>query len=143
MKKHLMILACLLCSLNTFAQSKDAETLKKLNADWIASYVTKDTATMSRIFADDLVLNSSGKIFHKKDILRNLLSPSVQCLSSKVDTVSIRLFGTIGIINAEITVIVKADGQTSTVRTDYMDVYEKRHGRWYAVAAHVTSLDSK
>jgi hypothetical protein len=56
MKKILIILIGIFYYFNSSAQNKDAETLKKLNADWIASYVTKDTATMSRIFADDLVL---------------------------------------------------------------------------------------
>jgi ketosteroid isomerase-like protein len=116
--------------------------LKKLNADWIASYVTKDSTTMSRIFADDLVLtNPGGTAMSKKDILNGLMSPGQQFLSTKVDTLDVSQFGNIGIINAKITGIVKANGQTITVRTCYLDVYEKRKGRWYAVAAHVTLLD--
>jgi uncharacterized protein (TIGR02246 family) len=140
--KKLLIAAGVFCSCACFAQNKDAEILKKLNADWIASYVTRDTATMSRIFADDLVLtNPSGKTFHKQDILKGVMSPGQQFVSSKVDKVSVRLLGTsVGIINAEITATVKINGKASTARTDYMDVYEKRHGRWYAVAAHVTLL---
>jgi len=69
------------------------------------------------------------------------MAPGQQFLSTKVDTVSVRLFGNIGIINAKITGIVKANVKTITVRTCYMDVYEKRKSRWYAVAAHVTLLD--
>jgi ketosteroid isomerase-like protein len=142
MKKIFIIFIGLFCCHNGFAQNNDAETLKKLNADWIASYVTKDTVTMSRIFADDLVLtNPAGKIFYKQDILKGVMSPGQQFISSKVDTVSVRLLGTnVGVINAQVTGTVKANGETSTFRTNYMDVYEKRHGRWYAVAAHVTLL---
>jgi uncharacterized protein (TIGR02246 family) len=140
--RKLLIAVGVLCSCTCFGQTEDAAILKKLNADWIASYVTRDTATMSKVFADDLVLtNPSGKTFHKQDILKGVMSQSQQILTSKVDTVSVRLFGTsIGIINAEITVSAKVNGETSTVRTNYMDVYEKRRGRWYAVAAHVTLL---
>jgi uncharacterized protein (TIGR02246 family) len=140
--RKLLIGIAVLCSCTCFGQTEDAAILKKLNADWIASYVTRDTATMSRVFADDLVLtNPSGKTFHKQDILKGVMSQGQQILTSKVDTVSARLFGTsIGIINAEITVSAKVNDETSTVRTNYMDVYEKRRGRWYAVAAHVTLL---
>lgn len=142
MKRVLIILIGIFCYYSSSAQNKDVETLKKLNADWIASYVTKDTATMSRIFADNLVLtNPSGRAMGKKEILNGLMSPGQQFLSTKVDTVDVRLFGNIGIINAKITGILKADNKTITVRTCYMDVYEKRKGRWYAVAAHVTLLD--
>ncbi|HTI57854.1 nuclear transport factor 2 family protein [Mucilaginibacter sp.] len=144
MKRLLMLFIGVLLFQNCLAQSKDAATLKQLNADWIASYVTRDTVKMGSVFGEDLVLtNPSGKTFHKQDILKGVVSPGQQCLSSKVDTVSVRLFGNIGIINAEITVAIKANGKTDTVRTNYMDVYEKRHGRWYAVAAHVTLLGAK
>jgi uncharacterized protein (TIGR02246 family) len=142
MKRILIILIGIFCYCSSSAQNKDVETLKKLNADWIASYVTKDTTTMGRIFADDLVLtNPSGRAMSKKEILNSLMAPGQQFLSTKVDTVDVRLFGNIGIINAKITGIVKANDKTITVRTCYMDVYEKRKGRWYAVAAHVTLLD--
>ena len=142
MKKTLIILIGIFYCYNSLAQNKDAETLKKMNANWIASYVTRDSTTMSRIFADDLVLtNPGGRAMSKKEILKSLMSPNQQFLSTKVDTVSVRLFGNIGIIDAKITGVVKVDDKTITSRTCYMDVYEKRKGRWYAVAAHVTSLD--
>ena len=37
---------------------------------------------------------------------------------------------------------MKADNKTSIIKTCYMDVYEKRNGRWQAVAAHVTRLST-
>jgi uncharacterized protein (TIGR02246 family) len=139
MKKILILVAATFVSSFSFAQSKDADEIKKLNAEWIASYVTRDTATMSKIFADDIILtNPSGKTFHKKDMLKGTMAQ--EFVSTKVDTASVRLFGNIGIINAEITGVLKTANGTTTVRTDYMDVYEKRKGRWYCVAAHVTLL---
>ena len=142
MKRFLPTLIAMLCWLNCFAQNKDAETLKKLNADWIASYVTRDTAKMSAIFGNDLVLiNPSGKKYHKKDILKGVMNPAQKFLSTHVDSVDVRLFGNIGIINAKTSATVKAEGKTTTSKVCYMDVYEKRKGRWCAVAAHVTLLD--
>ncbi|MBV8390684.1 MAG: nuclear transport factor 2 family protein [Mucilaginibacter sp.] len=142
MKRCLPVVIALLWCLNCFAQNKDAETLKKLNADWIASYVTRDTAKMSRIFGDDLVLiNPSGKKYHKKDILKGVMNSAQEFLSTHVDSVDVRLFGNIGIVNAKTSATVKAENKTTTSKVCYMDVYEKRKGRWYAVAAHVTLLD--
>ena len=143
MKKLLPVIAILLYCANCFAQNNDEITLKKLNADWIASYVTRDTAKMGRIFGDDLILvNPSGKKFHKKDILKSVINPGQKYLSTHVDSVDVRLFGNIGIINAKTTATVKADKKTTISKVCYMDIYEKRKGRWYAVAAHVTLLDS-
>jgi hypothetical protein len=60
---------------------------------------------MSRVFADDLVLTNPGcKAMRKKEILNSLMSPGQQFLSTKVDTVDVRLFGNIGIINAKLPV---------------------------------------
>jgi len=143
MKKLFVVLIGVLSYCNCLAQNKDIETIKKLNADWIGSYVTKDSTVLSRIFADDMVLtNPGGKTMYKKQMLLNLVSPGLQCLSAKVDTASVRLFGNIGIINAVASSTIKDGGKTETIRTNYMDVYEKRKGRWYAVAAHVTLLDN-
>ena len=142
MKSFPLVLVAALCCLNCFGQNRDAETLKKLNADWIASYVTRDTAKMSSIFANDLVLiNPSGKKYHKQDILKSVMNPAQKFLSTHVDSVDVRLFGNIGIINAKTSATVKAEGKTTTSKVCYMDVYEKRKGRWYAVAAHVTLLN--
>ncbi|HEX3386752.1 MAG TPA: nuclear transport factor 2 family protein [Mucilaginibacter sp.] len=142
MKKILILVAATFVCSFCFAQSKDADEIKKLNAEWIASYVTSDTATLSRIWADDIVLtNPAGKAVEKKDMLNNVVKPGHdEYISTRVDTASVRLFGNIGIINAEVTGVVKAGDKTATVRVGYMDVYEKRKGRWYAIAAHVTLL---
>ena len=143
MKKIFMGMTAVVCCFHCFAQNKDADEIKKLNAQWIASYVTRDTTTLSRIFADDIQLtNPSGEMKTKKEMLNALLSPDQEYISTKVDTASVRLFGSIGIINAKVTGVVKAGGKTSTAQVGYMDVYEKRHGRWYAIAAHVTLLSS-
>jgi uncharacterized protein (TIGR02246 family) len=143
MKRILIMLALLIYCSGALAQQKDIDAIKKLNAEWIASYVTRDTATLSRIFADDIQLtNPSGEMRTKQQMLKALVSPDQKYISTKVDTASVRLFGNIGIINAKVTGVVEAGGKTSTAQVGYMDVYDKRHGRWYAIAAHVTLLSS-
>jgi hypothetical protein len=87
-----------------------------------------------------VLVSPSGRVFHKKDLLRNLLSPEMEFVSSKVDTVSVRLLGSVGLVSAKATAVGKVDGKASTVRTCYLDVYEKRKGRWYAVASQVAVL---
>lgn len=58
MKKFLLMILFTAIFHNAFSQNKDIEDLTKLNQDWINSYVTKDTATLNKIFADDFVLIS-------------------------------------------------------------------------------------
>jgi len=102
---------------SAIAQIKDIEAIKKLNEQWIASYVPRDTATLNRIFADDIELtNLSGKLMHKSEMLKALVSPDQEYISTKVDTASVRLFDNISIINAKVTGVVKAEGKTHCSR---------------------------
>lgn len=136
-----MLLLLLILSIQmASAQEADIKKLKELNEKWIASFITRDTATMGSIYADDMELVSpGGKIFHKKDLLKNLLSTDQEFSSFKVDSVRVRILGNVGLVNATSTVRGKAAQKEFTVTTCYLDVYEKRNGRWYAVASQVTA----
>ena len=131
------------CSV-TFGQSSsagDIQALEKLNADWIGAYPSKDTTTLSRIFADDLVLVSpNGTHMSKRQIIANVSSPGQQVLSSKVDKVEVRLLGNVGLVVAQASFVTRDDGKEVAGRTNYLDVYEKREGKWVAIAAHVTYI---
>ena len=141
MKKVFICISMLLFCKFSFGQTNDIEILKKLNHDWISSYLNKDTVTMATIYADDMILiNPAGMAYHKKDLLKALATPGREYLSAKVDTVSVRLAGSIGLVNAQATVVAKTDGRTNTITTCYLDVYEKRNGRWYAIASQVALL---
>jgi uncharacterized protein (TIGR02246 family) len=128
---------------NAFSQNKDVEEIKKLNYDWINSYVTQDSVTFSKIFADDFILISpGGKKFTKKDVLANLKNQKMA--STHIDSVDVRLLtNDVGILTAYATFVAKDGGKNVTGRTCYQDIYIKRKGRWFAVSAHVTSLDAK
>jgi Domain of unknown function (DUF4440) len=81
-------------------QSSDADTLKALNALFIHGSITRDTAKLSRIFADDFILiNPAGNRRNKCEVLNGFVT-SPHFLSCEVDTVEIRLYGTIGLVLA-------------------------------------------
>jgi uncharacterized protein (TIGR02246 family) len=126
---------------NAFSQNKDVEEIKKLNYNWINCYVTKDSVTYSKIFADDfLLISPGGKKFTKKQTVANLKSQ--QITSTHIDSVNVRLLtNDVGILTGYITFVAKDGGKNVTGRTCYQDIYIKRKGRWFAVSAHVTSLN--
>lgn len=126
-----------------FSQNKDVEALTKLNTDWLASYSTKDTATLEKIFADDFVLISPiGSKMTKNDILTNV--GRQETVSIKVDSIDVRLLAKdVGLITAYTTFVLKVEGKEVTGRNCYQDVYVKRKNKWQAVAAHVTLLNAK
>ena len=121
-------------------QSGDADTLKALNAQFIHGSITRDTANLKRIFAPDFVLiNPAGQRRTGRDVLNGFVT-GPHFLSCEVDTVEIRIYGTIGLVLARAAFTFEDKGKQTTGKTDYLDVYEKRRGRWVAIAAHVTYL---
>lgn len=144
MKKILFLAILLVCAKHGLCQNADIEKLKQLNADFTKSFVTRDTATMDNIFADNMELVApDGSIHHKKELQQMLISPDVEYLSAKVDTVSVRLFGNIGLVNARCTGVAKTAQGQNTMQTCYLDVYEKRKGQWRCVASQVALLSVK
>jgi hypothetical protein len=130
----------LLIAIATRGQSADADTLKALNAMFIHGSMTRDTAKLKRIFAHDFVLiNPSGQRRTGQDVLNGFVT-GPHFLSCEVDTVEIRLYGTIGLVLARAVFTTEANGKQTTGKTNYLDVYEKRRGHWVAIAAHVTYL---
>ena len=121
----------------------DVDSLKALNAMFIHGSMTRDTAKLKRIFAPDFVLiNPAGQRRTGRDVLSGFVT-GPHFLSSEVDTVEIRLYGTIGLVHARAVFTYEDKGKQTSGKTDYLDVYEKRKGRWVAIAAHVTYLGGK
>src|SRR5215831_5920582 len=142
MKILLSVLSMLLFQ-NAFSQNKDVDELKKLNQDWIHSLIKKDTTTLSNILADDFILISpNGNRMTKKDNLENLKTLEVS--SDNIDSADVRLLSNdVGVVTAYTTFVLKVNGKDVSGRNCYQDIYVKRNGRWFAVAAHVTLLSMK
>lgn len=140
MKFLFTVVFILLSAPYVFSQGKDIAVLRQMNLDLTNSAVTKDTAVQSRIFANDMLLtNPAGETYNKQQLLKRLIK-SQGLISSKVDSLFIRVIGNIGLVNAKVSFVFAADGKTQTGQTCYLDVYEKRKGRWYEIAAHVSVL---
>jgi len=136
--KYFFILVLITVCSSCLAQA-DIGELKKLNESWIGSYPKRDTATLGRILANDLVMiNPSGTKLTKADVLRNTATSSIK--SARVDSVEVRLLGNVALVIAKASFVYTSEGKEITGRTSYMDIYEKRKGKWTAVAAHVTSI---
>jgi len=143
MKTGLISTMLLLFGQAALSQNKDIEIIKNLNKDWINSYPTKDTTTLSRIFADDFVLISpNGVKMTKKNIINNLHKQ--ETVSSKIDSVDVKLLTeNVGVVTAYITFVLRSDGKEMTGQNCYQDIYVRRKNKWMAVNAHVTLLSFK
>src|SRR5579862_520930 len=140
MTKLVVLIFSLWSVLSANSQSGDIDELKKMNVDFINSLKTKDTATLARIFADDMILISPGGTkMTKKDMLANAAHQEISAVH--IDSADIRLLTPdVGLVTAYLTFSISSGNEQVKGRNCYQDVYIKRKNRWYAVAAHVTLL---
>jgi ketosteroid isomerase-like protein len=141
--KALIYLTVLLTlfSIRSSGQNSDIETLKKLNRDFLNSIVNRDTATLSKILADDFILiNPSGIKRNKADNLSGAMV-SNQKISVDIDSVEVRMLtGEVGLVTAWTNNKISADNKETKFKICYQDVYMKRRNKWVAVAAHVSLI---
>ena len=114
----------------------DAELLADLSDTYIRSVRDSDVGRFRELLAEDfLCSNPDGTLVDKPQFLVQTAASKLQQLTT--EDVRIRVMGHVAVIHAR-TNSLALDGQRGRGR--YTDVWEKRDGRWQAVAAHVTRL---
>ena len=141
----LPVLFSFLAPLLSLGQTQEIEAIKKTNVQWLNCYVKRDTSTLGKILANDFVLIAqNGLPQTRQEVLSGMLSPNMETISIKVDSANVRLLSPdVALLNAWSTFVYKFNGNEMTGKTSYLDVYVKRKGRWMAVTAHVTGLNTQ
>jgi ketosteroid isomerase-like protein len=114
--------------------ANDANTLQKLNRDFIRSVEMSDVRWFEENLAEDFLnSNPDGSLVDRKGFLAQIARPSTVS-NLEAEDVRIRVIGEVAIIHAR-TTYTKPDGQAGSGR--YTDIWARRQGRWLCVAAHV------
>ncbi|MES1249822.1 MAG: nuclear transport factor 2 family protein [Chitinophaga rupis] len=133
----------LLIPFTGFTQSSDSTLVSQLNRSWIASYVTRDTATMEKILAEDFIMiGPRGNKLSRMDVIHNVGATNITSVAT-IDSATVRVFGNTALVVAYTHFSITSQGQTMNGSNCYSDLYVKRKGVWKAVGAHVTVLEMK
>jgi ketosteroid isomerase-like protein len=113
----------------------DFDILQGLNTDYINSVQNSDVRRFDEILAEDFFCtNPDASFVDRAGFLKQTAVP-VTISGLVAHDVQIRIMGDAAIIHGR-TAYRKPDGQAGAGR--YTDVWARRDGRWFAVAAHVT-----
>jgi ketosteroid isomerase-like protein len=119
---------------DTNTNEHHAETLRKLNDDYIKSVVGSDARRFEELLADDFLnTNPDGTLVNRAQFLTQIARPP-SVSNFGYEDVLIRVMGDFAIIHAR-TTYTKADGQRGAGR--YTDIWALRGGKWQCVAAQV------
>ena len=119
--------------------SATEQKLVDMEAAWSKAIVAKDTAAVSAIVADDWMgQNPGGKRDNKADMLADMKSGASAATSMTNHDVSARVMGNMAVVQGADDEKSTNKGKDTSGAYTWMDVFEKRGGKWVAIASQVT-----
>ncbi len=109
--------------------------LRQLNQQYIRAFMKSDIGWYRKHLADDFVcIESDGSVLGTTEFLDKIeKGPGV--VSYKLDRVSVRIYGVAALVQAT-GLFNRNDG--SVGKSQYIDVYVRKHGEWKVVSAQIT-----
>ena len=113
--------------------------LAKAAHDYDVAQMKSDRAELERIVAPDYVLqNSSGAVQDKKNFIADQTAPGYRLDPFKIEEPVERVMGDVALLGGVATLTGVDGGQAYKVRLRFMDVWQKRKGRWVVVFTQAT-----
>ena len=126
----------------SFTQNNVEQELKRLENEWLNSYLRGDKQTFERIVADNFTrTDESGKFATKaeeKELVR--APPASVKVSLTNEDVQVRVYGKTAIVTGRI--VSKVQGGLN-FQSRFTDTFVKRNGRWQVVARHYSRIPAE
>jgi len=108
--------------------------LRQLEQDLGDAMVRLDIDTLNQIYADDFVtVGSAGGVVTKKDLLRDFESFHDKLESFEIGPMDVQVFGNVAVVHGSVTEKRIRDGKDTSGEFVWMDLLEKRAGKWVVV----------
>jgi ketosteroid isomerase-like protein len=120
--------------------SSVADTIKQLEQNWADAMIVVDIPKLSEIVADDWMGGYPGKPATKANFLDDVKSGKHKLETCEFGPRDVQVLGNVAVLQGSVTETRIVDGQTSTVRVTYMDVWVKRGDRWVVFRSHAAKL---
>jgi hypothetical protein len=113
--------------------------LAKAVHDYDQAQVRSDRAELERLLAPDYVLqNSGGKVQDKASFIADQTAPGYKLEPFRIEEPIERVMGDVALMGGVATLSGADGGQAYEVRLRFMDVWQKRDGKWVVVFTQAT-----
>ena len=93
-----------------------------------------DIEKLNRIYADDFaIVGSAGKIITKEGLFQYIESGKYKLVSYELGPMDVQVLGNVAVGHGAVTEKRIADGKEVSVDGVWMDLFEKRAGKWVLV----------
>jgi ketosteroid isomerase-like protein len=123
--------------------SQDEQELRRLEDNWLGSYLRGDKATFDRIVAEDFTATDESAKFRNKAEEREVIQPPPASIKTSLtnEDVRVRIYGNAAIVTGRIVVKTQLSGQADiSLQSRFTDTFVKREGTWYVAARHYSRL---
>jgi ketosteroid isomerase-like protein len=111
-----------------------AEAVKQVEHDWGAAAKAGDAGKLGQILADDWIgVGYDGKRATKESILADLKSGALKVESFEFGPMDVKVLGNVAVVQGSDTEKSTTSGKDTSGKWVWMDVFEKRGGKWVAV----------
>jgi len=117
-----------------------ADTIKQLEQEWADAMIAADIPRLSQIVADDWIEGYPGKTATKASFLDHVKSGKHKLEACEFGPREVKVLGDVAVLQGSVTETRITDGQSSTFRVAYMDVWVKRGDRWVVVRSYASKL---
>ena len=115
--------------------------VKQLEQDMGDAMLHVDIDKLNQIYADDFAtIGSSGKIITKKDLLRDFESFHDKLESFESGPMDVQVFGNVAVVHGGVSEKRIRDGKDTSGEFVWMDLLEKRAGKWVVVRSAGTRV---
>ena len=118
-----------------------ADPIKAAEQAWVNAMIAKDARALRRILAPDWTgQNDSGKVADRAEMIANYTSGKSVITALKLRDMKVRYSGNMAVIQGSDDETSTWNGKDSSGAYTWTDIFERRGGRWLAVASQVTQV---
>ena len=117
-----------------------ADTIKQREQNLADAMIAGDIAKLNQIVADDWIEGYPGKTANKAKFLDGIKSGKKKLEACEFGPRDVKVLGDVAVLQGSVTETRISDGQRSTIRVAYMDVWVKRGDKWVVVRSYATKL---
>jgi hypothetical protein len=106
--------------------------------------IHRDLATLDRLVGADWTIQSdSGTMGTKAGFLDDVRSGALVVTSFKLHDVRVRVLGNVALVQAFDDEVSSYKGKDNSGTYNWLDVWEKRDGRWVSVTTQLTRVEAR
>ena len=120
--------------------SEDEAELIRLEHAYARALIERDREFLMNFYAPDWQGGNWMGFWTKSRMIASLLDERYQVKSMDVRDLDVRVIGNVAIVQGYDDEVTSMGGHDTSGRWVFTDVFEKRNGRWVAIASHTSEV---